>query len=77
LEIDVDNLHYFILPLFKKVVIMEKTILTFRVDKDLHREFKVQATQEGRTMVTILEELITGYLKNKKKGSDKGTHEKE
>ncbi len=53
---------------------MEKQIVSFRIDKELHTRLKVRAAKEGRTMVTILEEVLKIYL-DEKEGGDKGSGE--
>lgn len=39
---------------------------TFKLEPELHRDFKLQAVNECRPMVDILAELINQYLKEKK-----------
>ena len=39
--------------------------LTLRIPKHLHREFKVSAAKQGRTMGEVTIELIKEYLRKK------------
>ncbi|AIT60041.1 hypothetical protein CDOO_01040 [Corynebacterium doosanense CAU 212 = DSM 45436] len=41
------------------------TMFTLRMNSELHRQLKVQAANEGRSMKEILEELLRGYLDKK------------
>jgi hypothetical protein len=45
---------------------MMKKPYTFKLEPELHRDFKLQAVNECRPMVDILAELINQYLKEKK-----------
>jgi hypothetical protein len=40
-------------------------LLTLKIREDLHRDWKIQAAQEGTTMSKILERLVESYLKRK------------
>lgn len=40
----------------------DTTMLSLRIDSQLHRRMKIQAAAEDRTMTEILEELMDGYL---------------
>lgn len=37
---------------------------TFELDADLHRELKLVAVKEGKTMLQIVEAALKGYLNN-------------
>ena len=44
-------------------------LLNFELDNNIHQDFKILATREGRTIKEILTELIEDYLKQHMEGN--------
>lgn len=40
----------------------DTSMLSLRIESELHRRMKMQSVSEGRTMTEILEDLMRGYL---------------
>ena len=41
--------------------------LTFKIEEDLHRRFKIASVNEGKTMAQILNMIVENYVKRTEK----------
>ena len=51
----------------EEVTIMDKKQVTVHFSKELHKQIKVQAAEEGTNVSAIIEKLLTRYLEFKSK----------
>lgn len=49
-------------------MLIDRKILTVRVDSKLHKELKVQSVQHDETIYLIVERAIAKYIKSNKNG---------